>query len=107
MKERGKEENQAIYFHELTLQEDPVAVFSISSLRVIKMLNSKISLYVPSWGLTSKYQAQSLLLQVATTSADNNKFRNWILSQPSVFDHVFVCLQAKVHCMVTLRNSPR
>jgi hypothetical protein len=48
MKERGKEENQAIYFHELTLQEHPVAVFSISSLRVIKMLNSKISLYVPS-----------------------------------------------------------
>jgi len=44
--EHVKETNQAIYFHELTLQEDTTAAFGISS-RVIKMLHRGFSLYLP------------------------------------------------------------
>ena len=46
MMEHAKENNQAIYFHERTLQEDTTAAFSISS-RVIKKMHRGFSMYLP------------------------------------------------------------
>ena len=73
--EHVKENNQAIYFHEPTLQEDTTAAFSISS-RAIKTLHLGFSLYLPFWGLDIAVPVTVILLQVATTRGDNNKFRN-------------------------------
>jgi len=75
MMEHVKENNQAINFHELTLQEDTTAAFSISS-RVIKTLHRGFSLYLPFWGVDITIPVTIILLQVATTRGDNNKFRN-------------------------------
>jgi len=73
--EHVKENNQAIYFHELTLQEDTTAAFSISS-RAIKTLHRGFSLYLRLWGDDIALPVRIILLQVATTKGDNNKFHN-------------------------------
>jgi len=68
--EHVKENNQAIYFHEPTLQEDTTAAF-----RAIKTLHHGFSLYLRLWGAEIAIAVTIILLQVATTKEDN-KFRN-------------------------------
>ena len=79
MTEHVKENNQAINLHELTLQEDTIVAFSIS-FSVIKTLHRGFSLYLPFWGVDIAIPGTIILLQVATTSGGNNKFRNYIVS---------------------------
>ena len=78
MMEHVNENNQAINFHELTLQEDTIVAFTIS-FSVIKTFYRGFSLYLPFWGVDVAIPVTIILLQVATTCG-SNKFRNYIVS---------------------------